>query len=85
MECSKHGCFELDIRLLIRTHSNITVFWFWDPREANYFVVYVQRRCLPLPIQYTQPVADTGGGGGGGGVGGVRTPPSDLMMNKIKD
>ena len=25
-------------------------------------------------------VADTGGG-----VGGVRTPPSDLMMNKIKD
>ena len=24
------------------------------------------------------------GGGGGGGVGGVRTPPSDPMMNKIK-
>ena len=23
-----HGCFELDIRLLIRTHSNITVFWY---------------------------------------------------------
>ena len=22
-----HGCFKLDIRLLIRTHSNITVFW----------------------------------------------------------
>ena len=32
-------------------------------------------------------VADTGGGGGGGGggVGGVWNPPSDLMMNKIKD
>ena len=36
-----------------------------------------------------EAVADTGkgggGGGGGGGVGGVRTPSSDLMMNKIKD
>ena len=24
--CAGHGCFELDIRLLIRTHSNIMVF-----------------------------------------------------------